>query len=78
MMCIGLTSDTKIMMKNDLEVLFLADVLDFGKFGSRNLILCSTIAGQVANGRRWTINARIPANQYFDTRNITKSVFERP
>jgi hypothetical protein len=44
-------------MTYDLEVTSLAAVLDFR---SKNLILRSMIAGQVANGRTWAINGRKP------------------
>jgi hypothetical protein len=47
-MCMGLTSDTITLMTYDLEVISLP--ADLG-FTSKNLILRSTIAGQIANGR---------------------------
>jgi hypothetical protein len=64
------------LMRYDLEVqsLSLAAVLDFS---SKNLILRSMTAGQVANGRRWVINGRIPVDTSYDMRKTTKSVVER-
>jgi hypothetical protein len=63
-----------ILMRYDLEVQSLAAVLDFS---SKNLILRSMTAGQVANGRRWVINGRIPVDTSYNMRKTTKSVVER-
>ena len=61
-------------MRYDLEVQSLAAVLDFS---SKNLILRSMTAGQVANGRRWVIDGRIPVDTSYNMRKTTKSVVER-
>jgi hypothetical protein len=73
-MCTGLTADTITLMTYDREVISLASVLGIT---SKNLILRTTIAGQIANGRRWTINGRIPVVENYNTRNSTESVVEK-
>ena len=70
----GQTFDTVTVMIYDFEATSFAAVLGLS---SKNLILCSAIADQVANGKIWTITETRPAKQSCSTNNSTNQVVEK-